>query len=188
MHSNNKVSYKETNTCKRQKLSNKKIDKIMVLLKKSKISSENYDSTEFAFFEKNIMDDFYKDNKIITNLPESLNRNIKLIYYLLGNPDKEIYLAEWTIMSVNKALKVYEDKCKYEQINIFDIAFRYIGMGHIEILSCDLKTHLLFYRRDGGSNVYDRELNFKEVIQKSTDDYDKFYFSDWFYNIKFEND
>ena len=175
-------------SCKRQKLSNKKIDKIMKLLNKSTISSENFDSTQYPFFQKEKENNFYKDNKIINNLPHDLNNNIKLIYYLLGNPDKEIYLAEWTIMSVNKTLSVYEEKCKSGQYNVFDFGFRYLGLGHIEMICCDLKSHLLFYRIDGGSNEHDRIYRFKEIIEKSTDDFDKFYFSDWFYNIKFDND
>ena len=30
-------------------------------------------------------------------------------------------------------------------------------MGHIEVLSCDLSTHRLYTRPDGGSNGYDRK-------------------------------
>ena len=182
----NKNYYIKQNTINRHKLTNKRIDKIMEILKKSNISSDNYKSNLQPFFVKNSYTNFYKDKKIILNMPEKLNTNIKLIYFLLGNPNKEIYLGEWTIFAFNNALDLFRTKCKEGQKDVFDIGFRYLGMGHIELVCCDLKTHLLFYRRDGGSNGYDRENNFKDVINKSTDNYDKFYFSNWFYNIKLD--
>ena len=49
---------------------------------------------------------------------------------------------------------------------IFDIAYRYMGMGHIEVLSCDLSTHRLYTRPDGGSNGYDREINHEVMTKK----------------------
>ena len=42
-------------------------------------------------------------------------------------------------------------------------------MGHIEVLSCDLKTHLLFTRYDGGANGYERDDNYQSVIKTNTD-------------------
>lgn len=57
-------------------------------------------------------------------------------------------------------------------------------MGHITVISCDLNTHLLFYRPDGGSNGYDRQYNYEEIVKNGSDKYDKFYFSKWFYNLK----
>ena len=62
------------------------------------------------------------------------------------------------------------------------LAFRYLGMGHIEVISCDLNSHLLFKRYDGGSNGYDREDNYNKLIKDGSDTYDRFYFTDWFYN------
>ena len=41
-----------------------------------------------------------------------------------------------------------------------------MGMGHVEVVSCDLETHLLFYRPDGGSNSYDREANYQRYELK----------------------
>ncbi len=56
-------------------------------------------------------------------------------------------------------------------------------MGYISVLSCDLTNHLLFYRPDGGSNDYDRQYNFNELIKNGSQPYKKFYFSKWFYNV-----
>ena len=56
-------------------------------------------------------------------------------------------------------------------------------MSHIEVICCDLKSHLLFYRRDGGSNGYDRQANYQNLIKNGTHNYEQFFFSKWFYNI-----
>ena len=37
-------------------------------------------------------------------------------------------------------------------------------MGHVEMLHCNLYISLLFIRMDGGSNGWDREYNYKKVI------------------------
>ena len=46
-------------------------------------------------------------NKDILELPEGLNRNIKLMYELIGNPDIEVYIRDWTFLSLNKAIEIY---------------------------------------------------------------------------------
>ena len=67
----------------------------------------------------------------------------------------------------------------YDQKNVFDIGFQYIGLGHIEVLSCDLTNHLLFKRRDGGSNGWDREDNYKDLMNYKTGDSEYIYFNEW---------
>ena len=119
------------------------------------------------------------ENRILPEIPDAVNRNIKLMYQIIGNSEKEIYVKEWIIMSLNETLKKYKYYCENEQERIFDIAFRYMGMGHIEVLSCDLKTHLLFYRHDGGSSGWDRETNFQEMIKCDPETYQQFYFQNW---------
>jgi len=162
----------------------KQINKILSILKRSKISSNNHTSTTMPFFSRseNIYDFVTSNNNINSDIPERLNRNIKLIYELLGDNEKEIYIGEWTLMSINEAVKIYKNYCLHGQNKIFDIGYRYMGMGHIEMISCDLDTHLLFYRPDGGSNGLDREVNFKKVIEEGANLYEKFFFSKWFYN------
>lgn len=135
------------------------------------------DTCNFNISNKSINDTYIK------KLPNSLNNNIKLIYKILNNPNKEIYLNEWTIMNLTDAIKNYENYCENGQKNIFDIGYKYEGMGHITVISCDLNNHLLFYRPDGGSNAYDRESHYKNVIKDGSTPYKKFYFSKWFFNI-----
>ena len=167
----------------------KQIGKIMEVLKKAKVSSGDFDSTHEPFFKpdtEKVDFEFDHENNII--VPEGLNRNIGLIYDILGNSKKEIYIGEWTIMTLEKALEQYDYYCKDNQKRVFDIGFRYLGMGHIELIACDLETHLLFYHRGGGSNGWDREANYNDIIKYLGEEYEKFYFSDWFYKIILEKD
>jgi hypothetical protein len=161
----------------------KPINQILEVLNKGTISTNNYTSLDKPLFMKNSSESFKQYNNLKLQIPENVNRNVKLIYEIFGNEQKEIYLDEWTIMSLEEALKRYNELCTQGQDNVFDIGFRYLGMGHIEMISCDLKSHLLFYRPDGGSNGWDRINNFNELIQKGSTPYDKFHFYKWFYNI-----
>ena len=162
------------------------IHKILKVLEQSNISSNDYDSTKLPFFSSDSsLNNFTLNFQSLSNynIPESLNRNIVLIYKILGHPDKEIYIGNWTILSLKKALSIYQDFCNNGQNNVFDIGYRYLGMGHVEVISCDLKSHLLFYRRDGGSNGFDRQANYENIIQNGSHSCEKFFFSKWFYNI-----
>lgn len=161
------------------------ITKILEVLKQSSISSNDYVSSHEPFFRNDSnRQSFQQYNTLFVNeqIPEALNRNIKTIYQLLGDPKKEIYCGLWTIMSVHEALERYKSLCNKGQSNVFDIGYKYGGMGYIHVLSCDLTTHLLFYRLDGGSNDYDRMYNLNQLIKEGSRPYDKFYFSEWFYN------
>ena len=163
------------------------IEKMMTVLNKGYISNNDYNSANVAFFVQNKNNKFIIDYGRIEGLPDSLNRNIITIYNILGSKNKELYLSEWTLMSINNALKRYDELCKFNRKDIFDIGYKYEGMGHITVLSCDLNSHLLFYRPDGGSNGYEREDNLNDLINNGSSNYKKFFFSEWFYNIKFEN-
>ena len=74
-------------------------------------------------------------------------------------------------------LRTYAEASAQEKV--FDIAFQYAGMGHIVVLSCDLDNHLLFKRRDGGSNDYDREVNYKNLLNYKAANYKHMYFTQW---------
>ena len=135
---------------------------------------------------------FKQDFKRLPELPEGLNHNFKYLYEIVGNPSVEVtlsqgadqdqggYAQEWTLMSLKKAIDVYQEYCKEGQKRVFDVAFMYMGMGHINVLSCDLETHNLFVHRAGGSNGWDRELHFQNVIKTNPDTYDHFFFLPWF--------
>ena len=54
--------------------------------------------------------------------------------------------------------RIFELKENYN--HFIDIFFRYIGMGHMEIISMCIYTQKFFIRRDGGSNDFEREDNY----------------------------
>ena len=62
---------------------------------------------------------------------------------------------------------------------VFDFAFRYMGMGHIEVLSCDLTNHLLFKRDDGGANGWEREAHYNELLNYKPGDKKYLFFTQW---------
>lgn len=162
------------------------VNKIFEVLKTCAISSTDYVSSKEPFFKNdNSSQPFQQFNMLFNNeqIPEGLNRNIKVIYQILGHQKKEIYYGQWTIMSLDEALERYKELVSQGQTNVFDIGYKYGGMGYIDVLSCDLTSHLLFYRVDGGSNDYDRLYNLNQVINEGSRPYDKFYFSTWFYNV-----
>jgi hypothetical protein len=162
------------------------IRKILEKLKHASISNSDYVSSREPFFMNcNNCEPFQQYNMLYSGeqIPEGLNRNIKVIYELLGHQRKEIYYGPWTIMSIDEALQRYTELCRQGQTQVFDIGYKYGGMGYIDVLSCDLTSHLLFYRVDGGSNDYDRLYNLNKLISEGSQPYDKFYFSTWFYNV-----
>ena len=162
------------------------IEKIFEVLKTCAVSSNDYVSSNEPFFKNDSASQpFQQFNMLYVNgqIPEGLNRNIKVIYDLLGHPKKEIYYGPWTIMSVDEALQRYKELTRQGQSNVFDIGYKYGGMGYIDVLSCDLTSNLLFYRVDGGSNDYDRLYNLNQLVKEGSRPYDKFYFSTWFYNV-----
>ena len=162
------------------------INKLLERLKSASISANDYMSSKEPFFRNDInAQPFQQHNNLFINeqLPDGLNNNIKLLYELLGDQKKELYYGPWTIMSVEEALQRYKDLCVKGQTNVFPIGYKYGGMGYIDLLSCDLTSHLLFYSIDGGSNDYDRCYNADNLVKNGSSPYDKFYFSDWFYNV-----
>lgn len=156
-------------------------------LLKAKISNDNdIHSTQQPFFASqsaksnlNFVNNIKRDIPVIH---EKLNRNIKEIYKYTQSDNQEIYLHDWTFMSINEITQRY-NSIKEQRNDIIDIAFRYHGMGWILVLSCDLNNSLLFERMDGGSNGFDREDNLMKLIKDGSKNYKKLYFSQWIKNI-----
>ena len=143
--------------------------------------NNNHESTEEPFFnpdpEKVL---FQVGENEVPDMPSNLNISVQLLYKIIGDPTKEVYYNGWTIMNLQKALRLYDSYVEEGQHDVFDIAFQYRGLGHIRVLSCDLSTHQLFFRPDGGSNGYDREFNHKRMIDNGPDKTNQFYFTQWF--------
>ena len=152
---------------------------VLSMLNKSELSNGEHVSSEQPFFLKGESYEFKMDYKPIPELPPALNRHFKLFYEIVGDPDKEVYIGEWKFISLNEALNQYKQYCSEGQSNVFNIGYKYAGMGHIKVLSCNLYNHLLFLRNDGGSNGWDREYNYKKIIKFDYKEYEYFYFNDW---------
>ena len=159
------------------------IKKVHNILKNAKLSSDNYQSSSEPFFMQEHSENFKIGYNTIPELPERLNRNFKTFYEYVGNPNKEVYINEWTIMSLDESLKRYKELCSNGQANVFDIGYRYLGMGHIEMLSCNLYNNLLFYRRDGGSSGIESEYNYNKLLNFNYREYEYFYFNKWYSDL-----
>lgn len=164
-----------------------RIFKINKVLEKANVSSEGYNSMDVGFFARDSEQKlFVIDFKDIQPLPKGINCNVKSIYEILGNMETELYIGEWTIMNIERALEIYEEYKKNGRTNVYDFGFRYMGMGHIEIVSCNLDDYSIFFHPGGGSNGYDREDNFQKIVNGGPDNYPKVSFDEWFYNIPLE--
>ena len=130
-------------------------------------SDNNYDSTQQPFMLKslgnpvNTNSDMVNINNKIVQL--NITGKLKKLYQIIGNPTIECYINNWTIMSLNNIIKQYHIYKEKKQLRAIDFAFIYAGMGHMVICSYDPKTKKIYYKRDGGSNGYDRQLSFVEA-------------------------
>ena len=94
---------------------------ILDLLENAKMSKKGHKSTRQPFFMQGGSSDFKAGHDTLPEIPESLNSHIKVMYELIGDPNKEVYIGEWTILSLNKSLQNYKQYCDDGQKNIFDI-------------------------------------------------------------------
>ena len=133
-----------------------------------------------SFKEDTNIINFEMNFKDIGDIPSDLNKNFIMMYNIIGNPKAEAYINEWTILSLDEAREQYEDYCDHNQFNVFNIAYRYRGMGHVEVLSCNLYNHLLFLRYDGGSNEYERVDNYNDILKFDYKKYNYFGFEKWY--------
>lgn len=150
--------------------------KLYDFVKSGKSSSLNHDSCVTPFFGKDII-----SGEIINFETEEVNKKLndlkiplilRIIYQIIGTSNREIYFNNWTLLSLDKALDIYKNYKIHKQEFIYDFAVRYVGMGHIIVACINLKDGGLLYRSDGGANGYEREDNFKfliEYIPKSSD-------------------
>lgn len=150
---------------------------IIIFLKKygylSKINYSSLDNATFAFDDNKVKFDVQESTldfrEYMKQVPKDLNDNIIMIYRLIGDYNRELYLDDWCFMSLKSCMEKYRYYLSRNQDKVFDIAYKYDGMGHVKVLSCDLQNHLLFYRDDGGSNDYEREANLEVIINYKRD-------------------
>ena len=100
-----------------------------------------------------MIDIFY--NLDLENIPDFL----VTFYKTINSIDREFYINNWTFLSFNKIITIKTEYLK-DNIHAIDIAYTYLGMGHILLAFYDSKTEKIILRYDGGSNGYDREANY----------------------------
>lgn len=89
-----------------------------------------------------------ENDKIILH-PEILKLYEKIGY------DKEYLFKNFTFMTLREILNR-----KDNYAHIYDIAVKYLGLGHILLISYHSDSQKFIFRRDGGSNGWDREHNY----------------------------
>lgn len=163
-----------------------RLNQIVDLLDTAQMGESGHDSTQQPFFLKGETHDFVPGQTQLPELPDGLNRNFRDMYEIICNPDVEVtiqttdeFSEQWTIMSANKAKEIFDDYKSGGQESVFDIAYTYMGLGHINVLSCDLHTHNLFVHEDGGSNGWERQSNREKILNYNREHYQQFYFTDF---------
>ena len=139
---------------------------IQSILKKCVINipTINNDDPLISCEETNEIQIEHFDNKyknietMFTNIP--ICDDLKLLYFLIGDTTKEYNINDWNIFSLNEVCENYELMKSFTNNQIVDFAYMSIGMGHVLICAYDSKTASFFIRRSGGSNSFDREINF----------------------------
>ena len=81
----------------------RQVKNVLEFIEEGKLSQTNYISTSMPFFMRDNANSFSVGHFNIPELPEGLNRNIKTMYKLLGNQHIELYIRDWTFMSLNQA-------------------------------------------------------------------------------------
>lgn len=144
---------------------------------------KNYDSTLAPFFRKfadtdesnHTCDSIIDNNLDIINIFTKINLPKEITNFYINNNaiDKELYIKEWTLFSINKIIDMYDNHNKDNIINIVDLGFKYLGMGWIKVAFYNLKLNKIYYRHDGGSNGYDRLDNY-DKLKKYSKDYNSY--------------
>tara|TARA_B110000858_G_C17731837_1_gene440512 strand:- start:283 stop:744 length:462 start_codon:yes stop_codon:yes gene_type:complete len=138
------------------------------------ISSENYVSPNQPFFmidvlnepllcdkSENIDSIVFYEKLDQTNLPTI----IRDLYIKIQSYNQEIYLNNWTFFSLDEIIK--RNKILNENnIKAIDICLQYRGLGHINVIHYDYTNNTFYERYDGGSNGYDREINWENYKKR----------------------
>tara|TARA_Y100001970_G_C14208621_1_gene845555 strand:- start:865 stop:1464 length:600 start_codon:yes stop_codon:yes gene_type:complete len=145
--------------------------------------SQNHEKDEnevnnFKLNETNRILDFFVDMPI----------QLKNMYRIIGNPHIEYYFGEWILHSLINVQERLNIMLQEGNFNIVDFAVRNCGMGHCVICSYDPVDRKIFFRRDGGSNGYERVDNWNFIKSYKPDSEKKHNFSLWLDKIENEYD
>lgn len=134
-------------------------------------SSEEYTSIDKGFFMTDgdmskFVDTNHDANEELRTILDTelsfLHESMKYAYSYFNNLNNEIYANNWTFFSVKTILDRY-NTCKADNVYTIDIALKYFGMGWIRIMFYDPILNTFNIRDDGGSNGFDREINYNNL-------------------------
>ena len=152
----------------------KAVDIAHHFLEKCKVGSPEHDVTQDVFFQPSNssirthelpFDKEYVKNVNQFSLETPIPLQLKILYYLINSSNREISFKEFTLFSIQNLIQRFEKRKSLDIIHFLDIGLKYLGMGHVCVLTLDLNKQMCFLRYDGGSNGYDRSYHL-ECMQK----------------------
>ena len=115
-------------------------------------------------------DDTELINQFISMCPD---REIQDFFINHNGINREIYLGNWTFLSLQKISDLDRTYRESGISGLVDLGYIYHGLGWIVVAFYYCKTGDIYFRMDGGSNCYDRIANFnrlKSIDELITDD------------------
>ena len=106
----------------KEQFQKKRMERILLTLTKGSKSSEGYNSYKQYFYQDPNSKPFIIGSTVVKTFPEGLNESVQWLYQLIGDPQSEVYLNEWTFFSLEQALSLYKDYQENGQERMFDIA------------------------------------------------------------------
>ena len=148
-----------------------------------KPSREGYNSATRPFFSKyeSQEETDKKDVQEVYSILKKyeLPKKLEILFQLICNPHVEYYFNNWTLMSLDTLGKHFDAKEADGQKRVIDFAHHYLGMGHCIICSVDVEDKKIFFRHDGGSNGYERQERYNQILEYEPKDEDKYEFDYW---------
>ena len=132
---------------------------------------EHHNSNMSPCMMNSTSEKFIIDENLESKLAElPLSDDIKKFYQKFSSSTQEILIGIWTFFSIENLIQMTNN---YRQKNVqsIDIAFQYLGMGHVRVAFYHPFYESILYRNDGGSNAYEREANFNNLKNMNTDEF-----------------
>ena len=118
----------------------------------------------YPFFQPGLI---VEKNPFVENRNLSLNfpNTLKEIYEKYDNTTEFVTEYGWIFLCEYDIYERYSTLNK----NIVDIAIKYRGMGHVDVLVLDTSSNLVFQDEDGGSSPIERIQNYKRRMETNVD-------------------
>lgn len=163
----------------------KHVKKSLDFLESGECSNPGYRAIEAPFCNQEPNDnqvcavkfDPHKVNKFLNYI--TVPKGLKELFQIIGATDVEFYWDKWTLFSMDQIEARFEVYRKHEQFRVIDFAQAYLGMGHVVVVAFDPADLTIFFRRDGGSNGWDRDCNWNRIKNYTPQKQDTREFSTW---------